>query len=81
MSRPAIVLPTGTGKTETMLASLVYSRPTRLLVLVPSNVLRTQIAEKFESLGLLRKIGCIPDHLFNPKVGLAQVRHSFRDRS
>ena len=50
-----IVLPTGTGKTETMLASLVYSRPTRLLVLVPSNVLRTQIAEKFESLGLLRK--------------------------
>ena len=63
-----IVLPTGTGKTETMLASLVYSRPTRLLVLVPSIVLRTQIAEKFESLGLLRQFGCIPDDLFNPKV-------------
>lgn len=63
-----VVLPTGTGKTETMLASFVHSQPKKLLVLVPSDVLRTQIAEKFETLGILREIGCIPAHLFNPKV-------------
>ena len=37
-----VVLPTGTGKTETMLAMHVYRRPAKLLVLVPSNPLRHQ---------------------------------------
>lgn len=35
-----VVMPTGTGKTETMLALLVAARPDRLLVLVPSDALR-----------------------------------------
>ena len=35
-----VVMPTGTGKTETMLALLVAARLPRLLVLVPSDVLR-----------------------------------------
>jgi hypothetical protein len=48
-----VVLPTGTGKTETMLASLVYSRERKMLVLVPSSVLRNQIAGKFSALGVL----------------------------
>ena len=45
------VLPTGTGKTETMLATQVYRRLDRLLVLVPSDALRRQIAKQFISLG------------------------------
>ncbi|CAL9653316.1 hypothetical protein SUDANB176_06698 [Streptomyces sp. enrichment culture] len=48
-----VVMPTGTGKTETMLALLVAARPERLLVLVPTSALRDQIAAKFESLGIL----------------------------
>jgi hypothetical protein len=44
-----IVMPTGTGKTETMLAAFAHS-PKRVLVVVPSDALRTQIATK---LGLL----------------------------
>jgi superfamily II DNA or RNA helicase len=39
------VLPTGPGKTETMLATKVYRRLDRSLVLVPSDALRRQIAK------------------------------------
>lgn len=49
-----IVMPTGTGKTETMLATLVSARCARVLVLVPTDALRTQVAEKFFSLGVLK---------------------------
>lgn len=63
-----VVLPTGTGKTETMLASLVYRRIPKLLVIVPSDPLRTQIAKKFEHLGILRDIDCFPNEGFNPSV-------------
>ncbi|MCI0393073.1 MAG: DEAD/DEAH box helicase family protein [Acidobacteria bacterium] len=68
-----IVMPTGTGKTETMLALLVCKRLERLLVIVPSSALRDQIAAKFITLGLLRKFGVVgPDALF-PVVG--KLRH------
>lgn len=44
-SDPAtIVMPTGTGKTETMLSILVAEQCQRLLVIVPTDALRTQIA-------------------------------------
>lgn len=49
-----VVMPTGTGKTETMLATLVSARCTRVLVLVPTDALRTQIAKKFFSMGILK---------------------------
>jgi superfamily II DNA or RNA helicase len=63
-----IVLPTGTGKTETMISALAYGHATRLLVLVPSDALRQQIAEKFETLGLLRDLDCLPQHACAPRV-------------
>jgi hypothetical protein len=48
-SQPAtVVMPTGTGKTETMLALLAAALPERLLVVVPSDALRGQLAAKFE---------------------------------
>ncbi len=49
-----VVLPTGVGKTETMLSVLVAERCQRLLVVVPTDALRTQMAEKFLTLGLLK---------------------------
>ena len=55
-----IVMPTGTGKTETMLALLVCVRLDRLMVVVPSNALRDQVSEKFLALGVLERCGCIP---------------------
>lgn len=48
-----IVMPTGTGKTETMLSTLVSALCHRVLVIVPTDALRSQIATKFESLGVL----------------------------
>lgn len=63
-----VVLPTGTGKTETMLAALVYQRLPRTLVLVPSTVLRTQIFKKFCSLGVLPTFGVVPGEIACPWV-------------
>lgn len=48
-----VVMPTGTGKTDTMASILVAGRCERTLVIVPSDALRTQLAEKFLNLGLL----------------------------
>jgi reverse gyrase len=53
-STPTIVMPTGTGKTETMLSILVSARCWRLLVIVPTDALRTQITDKVISLGFLK---------------------------
>lgn len=54
-----LVMPTGTGKTETMLSLLVSERIRRLLVIVPTDQLRSRIAAKFVSLGVLKTCGCL----------------------
>jgi superfamily II DNA or RNA helicase len=53
-----IVMPTGTGKTETMLSILVSSGCPKLLVVVPTDTLRTQLADKFLTLGILKAPDC-----------------------
>lgn len=52
-----VVMPTGTGKTETMLAVLTSAFCERVLVVVPTDALRSQLADKFETLGLLKILG------------------------
>ena len=52
-----IVMPTGTGKTETMLSFMVAHQCIRTLVVVPSDALRSQIAKKYRTLGILKNIG------------------------
>ena len=39
-----VVMPTGTGKTDTMLATYAHQRMSKLLVVVPTDPLRSQIA-------------------------------------
>ncbi|MFJ4624671.1 DEAD/DEAH box helicase [Streptomyces sp. NPDC088812] len=72
-----VVMPTGTGKTETMLAVLVAARMERLLVLVPSAALRDQIAGKFETLGILQKEQIVTPAALRPRVG--RLEHGFKD--
>lgn len=73
--RPAtIVMPTGTGKTETMLALLVATRIHRLMVVVPNAALRDQIAEKFASLGILKKAGVLAGSSETPVVATLEGR-------
>ena len=69
-----IIMPTGTGKTETMLAALVAFIRGPLLVVVPSQSLREQIANKFLRLGLLHELGIIPDGTPLPLVGVVTKR-------
>ena len=65
-----VVMPTGTGKTETMLSALVANECKKLLVSVPSDSLRTQISEKFITLGLLKEYGIVDASCSNPIVGI-----------
>lgn len=66
-----VVMPTGTGKTDTMIAAAVSSICERVLVVVPTDALRTQIAEKFLTLGVLRLEGAklLRDSASYPVVG------------
>ena len=66
--RKIIVMPTGTGKTETMLSILIAAQCQKLLVLVPSDVLRGQLFDKFVSLGVLPKFGIVPADIRRPCV-------------
>ncbi|MBA2783442.1 MAG: DEAD/DEAH box helicase family protein [Rubrobacteraceae bacterium] len=67
-------MPTGIGKTETMLALLVDQRLDRLLIVVPTTALREQTAAKFETLGVLVKSGVIGSAALYPVVGTLEHR-------
>jgi superfamily II DNA or RNA helicase len=68
--KPAtIVMPTGTGKTETMLALFVSEPIQKLMVVVPNDALRHQIGMKFVTLGELKRLGCLPPNAPHPVVG------------
>lgn len=71
-----IVMPTGTGKTETMLATLTSMACNRVLVVVPTDALRTQVACKFESLGFLMARGSalLAGDARRPVVGTLHTR-------
>jgi superfamily II DNA or RNA helicase len=71
-----VVMPTGTGKTEAMLALLVAARLPRVLALVPSDALREQVAGKFERLGVLQELGIVPPTAIRPVVG--RISHKFQ---
>jgi hypothetical protein len=63
-----VVLPTGTGKTETMLGLTVAERAKLVLVIVPTQDLRAQLAGKFKELGVLKGIGVLDQRALLPKV-------------
>lgn len=63
-----VVLPTGTGKTETMLGLTITERAKLVLVVVPTKDLRAQIAGKFKELGILKKIDVLDQRALLPKV-------------
>ena len=69
-SDATIVMPTGTGKTETMLSILLSGCCERILVVVPTDALRMQLAEKFATLGVLKRFGVASDAALYPIVGM-----------
>ena len=68
-SDPGIVtMPTGSGKTAVAIASAFVLRAQRVLVVVPSRLVREQIAEEFETLSTLRSAGALSDDVPAPRV-------------
>lgn len=67
-----VVMPTGTGKTETMISVLIANRCEKLLVVVPSDSLRMQLFSKFLTCGILKdpRFGVINENAINPKVAI-----------
>ena len=65
-----VVMPTGTGKTETMIAAIVSERVKRTLVIVPSDLLRKQTASKFLTFGILPDRGVIAPSAIPPAVAV-----------
>ncbi len=63
-----IVMPTGIGKTETMLSVMVHQQCEKILVLVPTSALRKQIYNKFLTLGKLKKLGVVEQKALSPRV-------------
>ncbi|KQF98666.1 DEAD/DEAH box helicase, partial [Acinetobacter baumannii] len=63
-----VVLPTGTGKTETMLLTTLVDQSKRTLVIVPTIELKEQLFQKFSSWGILKDLGVIPQNFRNPKI-------------
>ncbi|MEV0391780.1 DEAD/DEAH box helicase [Polymorphospora rubra] len=70
-----VVMPTGTGKTDTMNALFTAARLDRLLVIVPTDALRTQLAGKLETYGVLPVVGALDEPVLRPVVGT--IEHAF----
>lgn len=70
-----VVLPTGTGKTETMLSAMVAGKCRKILVTVPSSALRNQMFGKFKTLGVLKdpKFGIVGESALYPIVGVVNT--------
>lgn len=69
-----IVMPTGTGKTETMLATMVAYGCACILVVTPSTAVRDQVADKFRTLGKLKEFGLVSPGSLHPVVGVIKRR-------
>ena len=67
-----IVMPTGTGKTETMIAAICGFPVRRPLIVVPWVSLRDQTANKLRTLGILRELCAIKRSTQNPVVSVLE---------
>ncbi|MEP4039262.1 DEAD/DEAH box helicase family protein [Pseudophaeobacter sp.] len=69
-----VVMPTGTGKTETMIAAACMEQAKCVLIVVPSDALRTQIGRAFSNLGMLPPANLISETAQKPIVTLLRKR-------
>ncbi|MBA3925549.1 DEAD/DEAH box helicase [Listeria rustica] len=74
-----IVLPTGTGKSETMYTTIISERICSTLIIVPSNLLREQIFEGTSRFGILSKLGMISDEVIFPTTLLYKAKVGDKD--
>ncbi|TDB62251.1 DEAD/DEAH box helicase [Photorhabdus khanii] len=65
-----VVMPTGTGKTETIISLVIAGKFERTLLIVPTDALREQTKNKFVELGLLRPLCLVNDDFLNPRIAI-----------
>ena len=63
-----IVMPTGTGKTETMLSYIVSEKLEQVLIILPSVLLRDQTYNKCKTLGLISQFKILNEKALLPNV-------------
>ncbi|WP_293764851.1 DEAD/DEAH box helicase family protein [uncultured Aquitalea sp.] len=63
-----VVMPTGTGKTDTIFSIIIAGLFPRTLLIVPSDALRTQIGDRLATLARLRAINAISPDILSPIV-------------
>ena len=63
-----IVMPTGSGKTAVLMMVPYLERATRVLIVSPSRLVRSQITEQFGKLELLKNIGVIKKDTNHPRI-------------
>jgi len=63
-----IVMPTGTGKTETIITTILAKQFKKVFILVPSDLLRTQTSDVCVKLGILKEIGIVEERAKHPNV-------------
>lgn len=79
-SSPAtVVMPTGTGKTDTIFALLIAGKFPRTLIIVPSDALREQTAGKIVHLSNLRLMQAVLPEALAPRVAKINSRLSLDD--
>lgn len=63
-----VVMPTGSGKTAVIAIAGFLLRANRIMVLTPSQLVRTQINDEIASLSVLKRSGVLPADFVGPKV-------------
>ncbi|HBI1783215.1 TPA: DEAD/DEAH box helicase family protein [Enterococcus faecalis] len=69
-----VVMPTGTGKTETIFTTIISERIRTTLIIVPSDLLRKQIFEGASHFGILPDLGMISSEGIFPNCMLYKSR-------
>lgn len=68
-NEPAIVvMPTGSGKSAVLMMAPYVLQATRIIIVTPSAMVRSQIGDDFLSLSTLKKVGVFDSKIKNPKV-------------
>lgn len=75
-----ISMPTGSGKTALMMATCFELNLKKTLIVVPSKILRRQIAEQFKTLQVLKNANCLPNEIDGVKVFEVTKRQKTREQ-
>lgn len=74
-----ISMPTGSGKTAVLVATPYVLQSSRVLVITPSKLVRSQIAEEFAVLARLKAVGCFAPDAETPKT--REVKHQISTKA